>query len=310
MGWRSSSPSSSWARCAAASWEFLDLILTTRSPRTGWSSRGLTVARYRPLRMCRWSMMWSCSTRRDPPRPAVWRGVCRWRDSRVRASAGRSRWSEAAIRGVLHCEESGRRSAQARGRGCGASGESAAWAPCSGRTRAGRQLAHERSDDADADDAGDHPGGSAAQPATAARPAARGVGAPSELAAGPQLPLRAAACCSVSSARMISSAVGALPAGSPRASLPPRSWRVSSSESGVPSMVRLSARLSASAERSSSGSPVLKAGRGPSALALIAAPASVLERPRAVGTLDAWSVPYSAVVSHHGHPNRNSTTII
>ena len=62
MGWRSSSLSSSSARCAAALREILDLILTTRSPRTGWSSRGLTVARYRPLRMCRWSMMWSCST--------------------------------------------------------------------------------------------------------------------------------------------------------------------------------------------------------------------------------------------------------
>ena len=79
----------------------------------------------------------------------------------------------------------------------------------------------------------------------------------------------------------------------------------------MPSMVRLSARLSASAERSSSGSPVVgRVRRGPSAFALIAASASVLERPRAVGTLDDWSVPYSAVVSHHRHPNRNSTTII
>jgi hypothetical protein len=53
-----------------------------------------------------------------------------------------------------------------------------------------------------------------------------------------------------------------------------------------------------------------RAGRRPSALALIAASASVLERPGAVGTLGDWSVPYSAVVSHHRHPNRNSTTII
>ena len=47
-----------------------------------------------------------------------------------------------------------------------------------------------------------------------------------------------------------------------------------------------------------------RGGRGPSALALIAASTSVLERPRAVGTLGDWSVPYSAVVSHHRHPNR------
>jgi hypothetical protein len=53
-----------------------------------------------------------------------------------------------------------------------------------------------------------------------------------------------------------------------------------------------------------------RAGRGTCALALIAASTSVLERPGSVGTLDDWSVPYSAVVSHHRHPNRNSTTII
>jgi hypothetical protein len=45
-----------------------------------------------------------------------------------------------------------------------------------------------------------------------------------------------------------------------------------------------------------------RAGRGPCALALIAASASVLERPGSVGTLGDWSVPYSAVVSYHRHP--------
>jgi hypothetical protein len=45
-------------------------------------------------------------------------------------------------------------------------------------------------------------------------------------------------------------------------------------------------------------------GRGPSALALIAASASVLERPGAVGTLGDWPVRYSAVVSHDRHPSR------
>jgi len=47
-----------------------------------------------------------------------------------------------------------------------------------------------------------------------------------------------------------------------------------------------------------------RAERGPSAFALIAASESVLERPGSVGTLGDWSVPYSAVVSHHRHPNR------
>jgi hypothetical protein len=47
-----------------------------------------------------------------------------------------------------------------------------------------------------------------------------------------------------------------------------------------------------------------KVGRGPFALALIAASTSVLERPGAVGTLGYWPVRYSAVVSHHRHPSR------
>ena len=50
--------------------------------------------------------------------------------------------------------------------------------------------------------------------------------------------------------------------------------------------------------------------RGRHSLALFAASASVLEGPQAVGTLGDWSVPDSAVVSHHRHPSRNSTTII
>ena len=61
MGWRSSSPSSNWARCAARSLAVVDSI-RTRSSRIGWRLMDWCVARYRPLRMCRWSMM-SCSGR-------------------------------------------------------------------------------------------------------------------------------------------------------------------------------------------------------------------------------------------------------
>jgi len=46
-----------------------------------------------------------------------------------------------------------------------------------------------------------------------------------------------------------------------------------------------------------------RGGCGPAGLALFAAAASVLERPRPVGALGDWSVPSSAVVSHHRHPN-------
>ena len=46
-----------------------------------------------------------------------------------------------------------------------------------------------------------------------------------------------------------------------------------------------------------------RGGCGPAGLALLAAAASVLERPRPVGALGDWSVPSSAVVSHHRHPN-------
>ncbi|HUA49036.1 MAG TPA: hypothetical protein VMA77_27625 [Solirubrobacteraceae bacterium] len=47
-----------------------------------------------------------------------------------------------------------------------------------------------------------------------------------------------------------------------------------------------------------------RGGRGTFGLALFAASAGVLEGPRAVGTLGDWSVPFSAVVSHDRHPNR------
>ena len=186
MGWRSSSPSSSWARCAAASREILDLILTTRSPRTGWSLRGLSVARYRPLRMCRWSMMWSCSTRGIRRRAGVWRDVCRWRDSRAARVLGDRagpRLRSAACSTARNLAVAVLRLAVVA---AVPAASSAAWAPWSGRTGAGGQLDHERSDDAGADDAGDHPGRSAVQPATVCDPAACWVGAPSEPAGGPR----------------------------------------------------------------------------------------------------------------------------
>ena len=44
--------------------------------------------------------------------------------------------------------------------------------------------------------------------------------------------------------------------------------------------------------------------RGRHSLALFAASASVLEGPQAVGALGDWPFSSSAVVSHHGHPNR------
>jgi hypothetical protein len=47
-----------------------------------------------------------------------------------------------------------------------------------------------------------------------------------------------------------------------------------------------------------------RVGRGQSGLALFAASASVLERPRPVGAWGDWSVRSSAVVSHHRHPTR------
>jgi hypothetical protein len=62
MGWRSSSPSLNWARCAAGSLAVVDSIRTTWSWRIGWRLMDWCVARYRPLRMCRCSMM-SCSGR-------------------------------------------------------------------------------------------------------------------------------------------------------------------------------------------------------------------------------------------------------
>jgi hypothetical protein len=43
-------------------------------------------------------------------------------------------------------------------------------------------------------------------------------------------------------------------------------------------------------------------GRGLFSLALFAASASVLERPRPVGARGDWSIRSSAVVSHHRHP--------
>jgi len=53
-----------------------------------------------------------------------------------------------------------------------------------------------------------------------------------------------------------------------------------------------------------------RGGRRLGALALLAAFASVLEGPRAIGALRDRLVCSSAVVSHHRHPNWNSTTTI
>jgi len=61
MGWRSSTPSSSWASCAAGSLGMVDLILTTWRSRACWSSVRWPARWYRPLRMCRLLTMCSCS---------------------------------------------------------------------------------------------------------------------------------------------------------------------------------------------------------------------------------------------------------
>jgi hypothetical protein len=47
-----------------------------------------------------------------------------------------------------------------------------------------------------------------------------------------------------------------------------------------------------------------RGGRGPFSLALFAASASVLERPRPIGARGDRSIRSSAVVSHHRHPTR------
>jgi len=225
------------------------------------------------------------------------------------ASAVRSCRTEVAIRGVFDREESGRRSAEARGRGCGVSGESVARPPWSGRTGAGGHVDHDRSDDAGADDAGDQPQRSPVQPATVCTPPCAGSGRQANPGA-----VGAGGCCCV------------LP-GLERAHDLLGSRSVASRHAESVATVTLPAGLQFGERRAVDGEVVGQAerqrgevllrvggrgqpGRGLSAFALIAASASVLERPGPVGTLGDWSVPYSAVVSHHRHPNRNSTTII
>ena len=111
---------------------------------------------------------------RDRRRAGVWRDVCRWRDrlaARALCDRAGPRLRSAACSTARNLAVAALRLAV----GC-VSGEGVAWAPWSGRTGAGGQLDHERSDEAGADDAGDHPGRSPAQPATVCTAPRTGLG--------------------------------------------------------------------------------------------------------------------------------------
>jgi hypothetical protein len=194
---------------------------------------------------------------------------------------------------MFHGEESGCRGRdEAVGEGSCAGGYGAAWLPWSGRTGAGGELDHDRGRDAGADDAGHHPIPSRVQVATTSTSLrgrlAQRVSRRCGLAAGTRAVIGGGCCCVLLGLERPHDLLG----GRSVATLPP------GSEAAVEVLTHLKLgqrravgghRIVGQAERER-GEVLLrvagpKVGRGPFALALIAASTSVLERPGAVGTL-------------------------
>jgi hypothetical protein len=222
-----------------------------------------------------------------------------------RVGAPWSRRAEHAIRGVLDRDEFFRRCRdEPGGRGCCTGGGRATCLFSRGRTPAEDDLDREQCRDGSAEGAGDDPGATRVQPAAVWTLPRAGlvVNPPWVLGA-----VVAVGCCCM-----------LLGLERPDDLLGGRS--VASGQSESVAAVELLAGLQLGERRAVDGEVVGKAerergevlprltgcgrgGRDLSSLALLAAFASVLEGPGAVGALGDRSVPSSAVVLRHRHPN-------
>ena len=225
-----------------------------------------------------------------PPRP---RGV----------RAVRSRLADRTVGGVFHDEESGRRRAQARGRGWRAGRESAAWV-WSWRAGAEGDLDHEQCRGS-SEGAGDDPASTRVQLAAASTLRRPGLGRRVNRPWVLGVVVAVACCCVLLGLERAHDLLGGRRSAGERLESVAGVARLVGLELGKRRAVDREVVGEAERER---GEILLRAasqgrrGRGLSGLALFAASASVLERPRPIGAWGDRSIRSSAVVSHHRHP--------
>ena len=227
-----------------------------------------------------------------------------------RASTPRSCRPERAVCGVFHGEESVHRRLNETAGMCCPRGDRATWMPSWVRTRSGCELDRQH-DDGSEDGGGDHPAPRRVQPATVRTlPRAgsvRRVNRWRVVWVAERAVVPVGCCCVLLGLERAHDLLGGRCGASGTVGCPAAVEFLPVLE--LRERRAVDGEIVGEAERERGKVLLWVAGggqerRGRHSLALFAASASVLEGPQAVGALGDWPFPSSAVVSHHGHPNR------